>query len=87
MPLSIYDLNYDVEDAIEAFKKKSGRIKALTHLALDYPFQLSKFTNAPIIGAFDDWIPIAGLIDDLIYGRTGKNVEDLKILKHEKANK
>lgn len=84
LPLSAYDFYYDLKDMRNAIKNKKGRVKAAVHLGLDYPFRLSWITDMPIIGKFDDWIPVVGVADDLIHGVTGKNFEDL--IKHEKGS-
>lgn len=86
LPLSSYDFYYDAKDMYNAIKNKSGRTKAAVHLGLDYPFRLSQITNMPVIGKFDDWIPIAGVTDDLINGITGKDLEDLIKRKNEKGS-
>lgn len=86
LPLSAYDFYYDAKDMYNAIKNKSGRTKAAIHLGLDYPFRLSQITNMPVIGKFDDWIPVAGVADDLINGITGKDLEDLIKRKNEKGS-
>ena len=76
VPLSAYDVMYDLEGIKKAFETKKGRIKSLIHLGLDYPFRLSEITKMPFVGKFDDWLPIGGLIDDFSQGFLNTDVLD-----------